>query len=56
MSEIEALERQAQEIKNMGYSSKFVCPINKFLEIADKAKRWDAMPDVIKDAAKAVQS
>ena len=55
MSEIEQLERQAREIKEIGYSSKFVCPINKFLEIAEKARRYDAMPAVIRDAAQKVQ-
>lgn len=55
MSEIETLERQAREVKDIGHTSKFLVPINQFLEIADKAKRWDAMPEVMKDAAKAVQ-
>jgi len=55
MSEIEQLEKQAREIKDIGYSSKFVCPINKFLEIAEKARRYDAMPAVIRDAAERVQ-
>lgn len=55
MSEIEMLEQQAREIKSMGYSSKFMCPINRFLEIAEKAKRYDAMPDAIKDAAQALR-
>ena len=51
MSEIEILERQALEVKDIGHTSKFLVPINKFLEIADKAKRWDAMPQPVKDAA-----
>jgi hypothetical protein len=55
MSDIEQLEKQAREIKDIGYSSKFVCPINKFLEIAEKARRYDAMPAVIRDAAERVQ-
>jgi hypothetical protein len=54
MSEIEALERQAIQIKESGYSSKVMIPINRFLEIADKAKRWDAMPQVLKEAAEQV--
>ncbi len=56
MSDIEILERQAREIKSMGYSSKFMCPINRFLEIAEKAKRYDAMPQPVKDAAELLKA
>jgi hypothetical protein len=56
MSDIEHLERQAREIKDMGYSSKFMIPINQFLLIAEKAKRYDAMPQVIREAAEAVRA
>jgi hypothetical protein len=55
MSEIEALERQAREIKDIGYSSKFICPINKFLEIAEKARRYEAMSPFLRDAAEREQ-
>jgi hypothetical protein len=56
MSDIEHLEKQAREIKDMGYSSKFMIPINQFLLIAEKAKRYDAMPQVIREAAEAVRA
>ncbi len=55
MSEIEVLEQQAREIKSMGYSSKFMCPINRFLEIAEKARKWDATPAYIREVADAVR-
>jgi hypothetical protein len=56
MSEIENLEKQAREIKDMGYSSKFMIPINQFLLIAEKAKRYDAMPQPVKDAAELLRA
>jgi hypothetical protein len=56
MSDIEHLERQAREIKDMGYSSKFMIPINQFLLIAEKAKRYDAMPEYIREAAEVARA
>jgi hypothetical protein len=56
MSDIEFLEKQANEIKAIGHTSKFLVPINQFLAIAEKAKRYDAMPLVIREAAEAVRA
>ncbi len=55
MSEIETFEQQALWLKQCGHTTMFSIRIDKFLEIAEKAKRYDAMPQVIKDAAQAVQ-
>jgi hypothetical protein len=56
MSDIEFLEKQAHEVKAIGHTSKFLVPINQFLLIAEKAKRYDAMPQVIREAAEAVRA
>jgi hypothetical protein len=56
MSDIEFLEKQAHEVKAIGHTSKFLVPINQFLAIAEKAKRYDAMPQPVKDAAELLRA
>ncbi len=56
MSEIELLERQAQEIKAIGHTSKLLVPINQFLAIAEKARRYDEIPAYIREVAEAVRA
>ena len=56
MSDIEFLEKQAHEIKAIGHTSKFLVPINQFLEIAEKARKWDATPSYIRDVVDAVRA
>jgi hypothetical protein len=56
MSDLEFLEKQAREVKEIGHTSKFMVPINQFLEIAEKARKWDATPSYIRDVVDAVRA